>query len=81
MHGVIVCVMITPSTQQKETIMENPNNVYINNIEDEDADLSDDEILLDKFDDVEYNTPYDDDYSDVLNVGGVIEGGDIFADR
>jgi len=81
LHGVIVCVMITPSTQQKETIMENPNNVYINNIEDEDADLSDDEILLDKFDDVEYNTPYDDDYSDVLNVGGVIEGGDIFADR
>ena len=42
---------------------------------------SEDEIKLDNYTDVEYTSPYNDNYDDILDVGGVIEAGSIFDDR
>ena len=58
----------------------NTSNVYVV-IEPPVHDITDEQIKLDNYTDEEYSTPYDDDYSDITNVGGIIEGGDIFADR
>lgn len=58
----------------------NTSNVYVV-IEPSVPDITDEQIKLDKYTDEEYSTPYDDDYSDIMNVGGIIGGGDIFADR
>ena len=76
--------LVSPlSTNLKDNTMNNPNT-YIKITDDVTADTyspSEDELKLDKFDDIEYNSPYIDDYSDVLDVGGVIEAGSIFDDR
>ena len=58
----------------------NTEKVYIH-VETNDPDISDEQIKLDNYHEDEYTNPYDEDYSDVMNVGGIIEGGDIFADR
>ncbi len=59
-------------------------NTYIkitDDVTDDSYTPSEEELLLDKFNDVEYNSPYQDDYSDIVDVGGVIEATGIFDDR
>jgi len=56
------------------------NNVYVHITADE-PDITDEQIAFDKYTEEEYNSPYDEDYSDVMNVGGTFNEGDIFADR
>jgi len=62
----------------------NNKNTYIKvteDIIDDNYSPSTEELLLDKFNDVEYNSPYQDDYADIVDVGGVIEATGIFDDR
>lgn len=62
----------------------NPNNTYIKiteDISDDNYSPSEEELLLDKFDDMEYNTPYSYSDEDLFDVGGIIEAGGIFDDR
>ena len=66
-----------------------PDNIYIKvNDDEEDYNPTDaevqqatDELMLDNFTDVEYNTPYTTYGEDTFDVGGVIEVGGIFDDR
>lgn len=59
----------------------NTNNVYIK-VDSDDEQLTDEQIMLDKYHEDEYTNPYDEDFSDVMNVGGMVEGmGTIFDDR
>ena len=66
------------SQTTKGNTMENPD-AYI--ILDDSLLLSDDELALDSFDDMEYNTPYTSYSEDTLDVGGIIGDMSIFDDR
>lgn len=56
------------------------NKPYIKIAED-DYEPSTDELMLDFSDDFDYNTPYADNYDDLLNVGDDLEFGSIYDDR
>jgi hypothetical protein len=57
------------------------NKPYIKIAEDDSYEPSAEELMLDNCDDFEYNTPYTDNYDDLLNVGDDLEFGSIFDDR
>ena len=57
------------------------NKPYIRVTDDDDTEPTDNELGLDFSVDMEYTSPYQDDYSDIMDVGGVIEAGGIFDDR
>ena len=46
-----------------------------------DDEPTDEELMLDFDEDIEYTTPYTDSYDDITNVGEVFEVGGIFDDR
>ena len=56
------------------------NKPYIKIAED-DYEPSAEELTLDFSDDFDYNTPYADNYDDLLNVGNDINFGSIYDDR
>jgi len=68
------------STNTKGNKMK-PDNIYIKVSEEDEHVPTDDELMLDSFDDIEYNTPYTTYGEDSFDVGGVIEAGGIFDDR
>lgn len=61
--------------------MDTNKNAYIK--VGEEVEPTTDELMLDKYVDIEYDTPYTDtdNYEDLLHVGSVIESGSIFDDR
>jgi hypothetical protein len=60
--------------------MSTPDEAYIKIVED-DYEPSAEEIALDFSDDFDYNTPYTDNYDDLLDVGDDLEFGSIYDDR
>lgn len=54
---------------------------YIKIVEDDFYEPSDEELALDFSDDFDYNTPYTDNYDDLLDVGDDLEFGSIYDDR
>ncbi len=61
----------------------NTDNTYIKvtDVDDDNFTPSDEQLELDNYADVEYTTPYTDNYDDIMDVGGIIEAGGIFDDR
>ena len=55
--------------------------IKVTDTNDDDYTPSEDEIMLDNYSEVEYTSPYTDNFDDLLDVGGVIEAGSIFDDR